>query len=101
VSHGPNGSTFVDDPPRRLLLSSQVLQVANSNTVKDRFLFLFNDILIVTKPVVTHDYDVLVDITKLSPLEWKFVVKSVIQLRDVRFTVDRDDLPLSSLSSIS
>jgi hypothetical protein len=37
--HGPNGSTFVDDPPRRLLLSLQVLQVANSNAVKERFLF--------------------------------------------------------------
>jgi hypothetical protein len=97
---GSNGSTFVDDPPRRLLLSSQVLQVANSNTVKDRFLFLFNDILIVAKPV-THDYDALLDMTKPSPLDRKFIVKSVVQLRDVRFTADRDDLPLSSLSSIS
>jgi len=100
ASRGPNGSTFVDDPPRRLLLSSQVLQVANSNTVKDRFLFLFNDILIVAKPV-THDYDALLDMTKPSPLDRKFIVKSVVQLRDVRFTADRDDLPLSSLSSIS
>jgi len=99
-SRGPNGSTFVDDPPRRLLLSSQVLQVANSNTVKDRFVFLFNDILIVAKPV-TQDYDALLDMTKPSPLDRKFIVKSVVQLRDVRFTADRDDLPLSSLSSIS
>ena len=40
---GPAGSALVDDPPRKLLLSSQVLQVANSNTVKDHFPFLFND----------------------------------------------------------
>ena len=99
-SRGPNGSTFVDDPPRRLLLSSRVLQVANSNTVKDRFLFLFNDILLVAKPV-THDYDAHLDMTKPSPLDRKFIVKSLIQLRDVRLTADRDDLPLSSLTSIS
>jgi hypothetical protein len=53
-SRGPAGSAHVDDPPRKFLLSSQVLQVANSNTVKDRFLFLFNDLLVFTKPV-THD----------------------------------------------
>jgi len=77
-----------------------VLQVANSNTVKDRFLFLFNDILVVAKPV-TREYDALLDMNKPSPLDRKFHVKSVVQLRDVRFTADRDDLPLSSLSSIS
>jgi hypothetical protein len=99
-SRGPTGSAFVDDPPRRLLLSSQVLQVANSNTVKDRFLFLFNDILVVAKPV-TQDYDALLDTNKPSPLDRKFMVKSVVQLRDVRFTADRDDLPLSSFASIS
>jgi serine/arginine repetitive matrix protein 2 len=99
-SRGPTSSTFVDDPPRKLLLSSQVLQVANSNTVKDRFLFLFNDILVIAKPV-THDYDALLDMNKPTPLDRKFIVKSVVQLRDVRFTADRDDLPLSSLASIN
>jgi serine/arginine repetitive matrix protein 2 len=74
--------------------------VANSNTVKDRFLFLFNDILVVAKPV-TQDYDTLLDTNKPSPLDRKFIVKGVIQLWDVRFTVDRDDLPLSSFASIS
>ena len=99
-SRGPSGSTFVDDPPRKLLLSSQVLQVANSNTVKDRFLFLFNDILVIAKPV-THDYDALLDMNKPSPLDRKFIVKSVVQLRDVRFTADRDDLPVNTFASIS
>jgi serine/arginine repetitive matrix protein 2 len=99
-SRGPAGSALVDDPPRKLLLSSQVLQVANSNTVKDRFLFLFNDLLVIAKPV-THDYDALLEVNKPSPLDRKFIVKSVVQLRDVRFTADRDDLPLSSFASIS
>jgi serine/arginine repetitive matrix protein 2 len=98
-SRGLAGTAF-DNPPRKLLLSSQVFQVANSNTVKDRFLFLFNDILIVAKPV-THEYDALLDTNKPSPLDRKFIVKSVVQLRDVRFTADRDDLLLSPLASIS
>jgi serine/arginine repetitive matrix protein 2 len=37
---------------------------------------------------------------KPSPLDRKFIVKIVVQLRDVRFTADRDDLPLSSFASI-
>ncbi|KAF8259101.1 hypothetical protein EI94DRAFT_1813952 [Lactarius quietus] len=99
-SRGSDGYPFIDDPPRKLLLSSQVLQVANSNTVKDRFLFLFNDILVIAKPV-THDNDALLDMSKPSPLAQKFIVKSVTQLRDVRFTADRDDLPFSSFRSLS
>ncbi|RPD63643.1 hypothetical protein L227DRAFT_357362 [Lentinus tigrinus ALCF2SS1-6] len=80
----------IDDPPRKLILSSPVLQVANANTVKDRFLFLFNDILIIAKPIL-QDMDALLDATKPSPLDRKFIVKSVIQLRELRFSGDRDD----------
>jgi serine/arginine repetitive matrix protein 2 len=86
--------------PWKLLLSSQVFQVANSNTMKDCFLFLFNDILIITKPV-THEYDALLDMNKPSPLDWKFIMKSIVQLCDVQFTANRDDLLLSPLASIS
>lgn len=98
--HGPAGPALVDDPPSKLLLSSQVLQVsqvADSNTVKDGFLFLFSDILIIAKPV-TQDYDALLDTNKPLPLDQKFIV---VQPRDVRFTADRDNLPLSSFGSIS
>ena len=81
----------IDDPPRKLILSSPVLQVANANTVKDRFLFLFNDILIVAKPIL-QDADGLLDATtKPSPLDRKFIVKSVVQLKELRFSGDRDD----------
>ena len=80
----------IDDPPRKLILSSPVLQVANANTVKDRFLFLFNDILIIAKPIL-QDMDALLDATKPSPLDRKFIVKSVVQLRELRFSGDRDD----------
>jgi serine/arginine repetitive matrix protein 2 len=97
-SCGPASSALVDDPPRRLLLLLQVLQMANSNTVKVHFLFLFNDILVIAKPV-THDYDALLDTNKPSPLDRKFIMKSVVQLWYVRFTANRDDLPLSSFAS--
>ncbi|KAH9952246.1 hypothetical protein BGW80DRAFT_1470979 [Lactifluus volemus] len=53
-------STSARTPGMVILEPSPVLQVANSNTVKDCLLFLFNDILIVTK-LAPHDYDVLLD----------------------------------------
>lgn len=81
----------IDDPPRKLVLSSPVLQVASANTVKDRFLFLFNDILVIAKPVI-QDQDALLDTTKPTPLDRKFIVKSVALLRDLKFNPDRDDL---------
>jgi serine/arginine repetitive matrix protein 2 len=80
----------IEDPPRRLLLSSPVLQVVNSNTVKDRFLFLFNDILVVAKPIL-HDQDSLLDPSTLTVLDRRFIIKSVVQLRNLRVKTDRDD----------
>ena len=77
-----------------------MLQVANSNKVKDCFLFLFNHLLVIAKPIL-HDYDALLEVNKPSPLDRKFIVKSVVQLQDVRFTADRDDPPLNSFASIS
>ncbi|KAF7797899.1 hypothetical protein EIP86_009105 [Pleurotus ostreatoroseus] len=80
----------LDDPPRKLLLSSPVLQVANANTVKDRFLFLFNDLLIIAKPTV-QDQDVLLDTARPTPIDRKFIVKSVVLLRELKFSADRDE----------
>ncbi|OSC99335.1 hypothetical protein PYCCODRAFT_1373281 [Trametes coccinea BRFM310] len=80
----------IDDPPRKLVLSSPVLQVANANTVKDRFLFLFTDILIIAKPII-QEHDALLDATKPNPMDRKFVIKSVVQLKDLRLSGDRDE----------
>ena len=80
----------IEDPPRKLLLSSPVLQVVNSNTVKDRFLFLFNDILVIAKPIL-HDQDSLMDPSTLTVLDRRFIIKSVVQLRNLRVKADRDD----------
>lgn len=81
----------IEDPPRKLVLCSPVLQVANANTVKDRFLFLFNDLLVIAKPVVPEQ-DSLLDATKPTPMDRKFVVKSVVLLRNVKFSAEREDI---------
>ena len=81
----------IEDPPRKLVLSSPVLQIANANTVKDRFLFLFTDILVIAKPVI-QDQDALLDATRPTPLDRKFIVKSVVLLRDIKFSPDREDV---------
>ncbi|KAM6502207.1 hypothetical protein JOM56_002184 [Amanita muscaria] len=80
----------VDDPPRKLILSSPVLQVVNSNTVKDRLLFLFTDVLIIAKPVnqpVSQDQDPLRSVS----IDKRCVVKSVVMLRDLRLGPDRGE----------
>lgn len=89
----PMWANVTDEPPRKLIQSSAVLQVANSNTVKDRFLFLFNDILVIAKPILP-DRDVLGDPMATSALDRKFIVKSVVQLHRLQFTPERDDPPL-------
>jgi hypothetical protein len=38
--------------PRKFLLQTAVFQVINANTVKDRYLFLFNDLLFIAKPIM-------------------------------------------------
>ncbi|KDQ53551.1 hypothetical protein JAAARDRAFT_161650 [Jaapia argillacea MUCL 33604] len=89
----PMWAAAIEDPPRKLIQSSAVLQVANSNTVKDRFLFLFNDILVIAKPML-HDQDVSLDSLRSPALDKKFIVKNVVQLHRLHFTAERDDPPM-------
>ena len=89
-SRSPMWASAIDDPPRKLSLSSPVLQVVNSNTVKDRFLFLFNDMLVIAKPIV-QDPESLIDSSKPNPMDRKFIVKSSVLLRDLRFSGDREE----------
>ncbi|KAG6832618.1 hypothetical protein H0H92_014454 [Tricholoma furcatifolium] len=102
---GPQGSIFLDkideelargsrsriwatslgDPPRKLLLATPVIQVVDQNTLKDRFLFLFSDILVITKPIfLTQEA-----LTDKDPSSRKFVVKSVVMLNQLRFAEGR------------
>ncbi|KAF8893839.1 hypothetical protein BD779DRAFT_1669368 [Infundibulicybe gibba] len=90
-SRSPMWASAVDDPARKLMLSSPVLQVVNPNTVKDRFLFLFNDILIIAKPVIQEQDSLMDAYSKPNPLDRKFVVKSVVLLHQLRINPDRTD----------
>ena len=77
-----NEPSALDTPPRQLLLHAPVLQVVNANTVKDRHLFLFTDLLLIAKPII-HD-DPITGQPLPSNLDNFFVVKSIVELRDLK-----------------
>ncbi|QRV79273.1 Sec7 guanine nucleotide exchange factor [Ceratobasidium sp. AG-Ba] len=79
----------LDDPPRKLLLMSPALQVMNQNTVKDRYLILFTDLLVIAKAITTED-DTPRDMRK-QPLDHTFVVRSVIELHKLHLHSIRDE----------
>ncbi|CAE7180832.1 unnamed protein product [Rhizoctonia solani] len=92
-------SVQLDDPPRKLLLMSPVLQVVNQNTVKDRYLFLFTDLLVIAKPIIVEE-DSARDPHKPS-LERTVVVRSVIELHKLHLHSVRDEhTPLVSSTDV-
>ncbi|CAE6417062.1 unnamed protein product [Rhizoctonia solani] len=89
----------LDDPPRKLLLMSPVLQVVNQNTVKDRYLFLFTDLLVIAKPLILED-DSARDAHKPS-LDRTLIIRSVIELHKLHLHSIRDEhTPLASSSDV-
>ena len=64
---------MADDPPRKLLLVSPVLQVVNKEVARNRVLFLFSDLMLVTKTVGSSESARLMD--------RQFVVKNILDLR--------------------
>ncbi|KAL8287296.1 hypothetical protein RQP46_003748 [Phenoliferia psychrophenolica] len=74
--------SVLDNPPRKLLLHTPVLQIVNAHTVKDRHLFLFSDLLLIAKPLL--DDHPLTGVPLPSTLESAFVVKSIVELRDLK-----------------
>ncbi|KAK7057120.1 hypothetical protein R3P38DRAFT_2839421 [Favolaschia claudopus] len=72
-SRSPIWASAIDDPPRKLLLSSPVLQVVNANTA-------------------LPDQDTGSDNRKIASQDRKFVVKSVVLLSQLRFTAERTDI---------
>ena len=71
----------IDNPPRRLILASPVVQVTNANLVKDRHLFLFNDILIIAQPGIKDE-----DTRRMSQsfLDKRYVIKNIVELHKLR-----------------
>ncbi|KAK4050601.1 hypothetical protein OIV83_003327 [Microbotryomycetes sp. JL201] len=82
-----NEPSLLDRPPRKLLLHTTVLQVVNANTVKDRHLFLFSDLLLIAKPVIVNGPDG----EPVKPdLGSRFIVKSVVELSQLRVMAAED-----------
>lgn len=87
--------SLLNQPPRKLRLHGPVLQVVNSTSVKDRYLFLFNDILVITKPIIEFESHLSEDgerIPKLPiTLKHSFLAKSVVQLPKLQCVIPRLD----------
>lgn len=93
--------------PRRHLLQTPVFQVVNSNTVKDRYLFLFNDLLLICKPIM--DENIIDNASVLKGSNTKdgsngsgkyrfrhnenslFQVKNIVELSKVTLYLPRDE----------
>ncbi|GAA5848826.1 hypothetical protein JCM8547_006358 [Rhodosporidiobolus lusitaniae] len=78
----------LDAPPRRLLLHGGVLQVVNANTVKDRHLFLFDDLLVIAKPLI-EDHP-LTGEPILPTLDSRFLVKSIVDFKNLKLAAAED-----------
>ncbi|EFP74131.1 uncharacterized protein PGTG_00087 [Puccinia graminis f. sp. tritici CRL 75-36-700-3] len=75
----------LNDPPRKLLWHQPVLQVVNATSVKDRYLFLFNDILVITKPIIEFEDCKGESVPKLPiTLKHSFLTKSVVEIKNLR-----------------
>ncbi|KAI8142167.1 Sec7 domain-containing protein, partial [Fennellomyces sp. T-0311] len=91
-------------PPRQHLLQSPVFQVVNANTVKDRYLFLFNDLLIICKPIM--DENIIVGDHSAKEARYRFrpnesslfQVKNIVELSKLTLYLSRDDQLKPSVS---
>ena len=83
----------LQDPPRKLLATDPVFQVISATTIKDRYLFLFSDILIIAKPVAAPGAEAGQTMGKmkqaavLPSLTWKFAVKNILELHRLKVSV--------------
>ncbi|OAD00571.1 hypothetical protein MUCCIDRAFT_128879, partial [Mucor lusitanicus CBS 277.49] len=77
------------NPPRQHLLHTPVFQVVNANTVKDRYLFLFNDLLLICKPIMDEN---IINRYRFRPNEHSlFQVKNIVQLGQLTLYISKDD----------
>ncbi len=80
----------IESPPRTLLRAVPVFQVVTVSGIKDRFLFLFNDLLVVAKPVSPPATSASGQGFGMADLKWTFSAKAILELRSVKLSIPRD-----------
>ncbi|KAF9356392.1 hypothetical protein BGX26_005337 [Mortierella sp. AD094] len=68
------------NPPRKCIHHGKILQVINVSTVKERYLFLFSDIMLIAKHMSEGK----------PTLDSRFQVKDVIELKKISLSLTRD-----------
>ncbi|KAF9181540.1 hypothetical protein BGZ51_005378 [Haplosporangium sp. Z 767] len=68
------------NPPRKCIHHGKILQIINTSTVKDRYLFLFSDILLIAKPMSDGH----------PTIDSRFQVKEIIELKKISLSLSRD-----------
>ncbi|KAF9579695.1 hypothetical protein BGW38_003943, partial [Lunasporangiospora selenospora] len=74
------------NPPRKCVHQGQILQIVSSSNTKNRYLFLFNDILLIAKPMSEG----------LPSADSRFQVKDIIELKNIRLSLSRDKYDLKN-----
>lgn len=80
----------IEDPPRKLLMAAPIFQIVNSSTIKDRFFFVFNDILVIAKPVVAEQEG---KDAAAPSLRSNFAVKNIIELHQIKLSDPEEHSP--------
>ncbi|KDN36740.1 hypothetical protein K437DRAFT_271045 [Tilletiaria anomala UBC 951] len=86
----------MESPPRSLQRAVPVFQVVTTSGIKDRFLFLFDDILLIAKPIAappksTDDAEVSpLKALGMADLSWTFSTKAILELRRIKLSIPRD-----------
>ncbi|GAA94235.1 uncharacterized protein L969DRAFT_102533 [Mixia osmundae IAM 14324] len=83
------GRIDLSKPKRTLQLHSGALQVVNANVVKDRYLLLFDDLLVIAKPDIRRHADSGMPL--FPTLDTVFAVKSIVEVDRIRITAQRED----------
>jgi len=80
-------SNKIEYEPRKFLYKGRVWQVINSSQAKDRFIFLFSDILIIAKPIKSPKGNVL-----------KFQTKSIMECKRLKSTLREERMSMYEYS---
>lgn len=75
-------------PPRQLLRAVPVFQVVTASGIKDRFLFVFTDVVIIAKPVAAPKGGGTM--LGMADLSWLFSVKSILEIRSLRLSIHKE-----------